>query len=162
MKEIEIIVAVAKDGAIGKNGDLIWRLTGDLQHFKQLTLGHTIIMGRRTWESLPKRPLPGRLNIVVSRQADYEAPGATVATSLADALAIADSAEGRIFVIGGGEIYAQALPATTRLHLSLVDATCEDADTRFPKVNPEEWEVVSDEAGVDNTPSYRFIELQRR
>lgn len=159
--ELEIIVAVGRDSAIGRNGDLIWHLPGDLKHFKALTTGHAVIMGRRTWESLPKRPLPGRLNIVVSRNPEYQCEGASLVSSLGEAITLADEQCERTFVIGGGEIYAQALPACTRLHLSLVDAVCEDADTRLPRIQREEWELVSDQPGMPSDPPYRWIELQR-
>src|SRR6185369_10604295 len=111
MPEIVVIAAVAKNRVIGRDNQLIWNIPEDMAHFKALTAGHTVIMGRKTWESLPPRfrPLPGRRNIVVSRQADYAAPGGEVAGSLENALALASTAD-TAFVIGGEQIYALALP----------------------------------------------------
>jgi dihydrofolate reductase len=133
---ITLIVARARNGVIGRGGTLPWRLPEDLAHFKRTTMGHPIVMGRRTWESIG-RPLPGRRSIVVSRQPGFDAPGAEVATSLDAALALcADSPE--IFVIGGAQLYREALPRAQRLIVTEIDADF-DGDADFPAPDPLQW-----------------------
>ena len=119
MSEIVIIAAVARNRVIGKDNRLLWNIPEDMAHFKALTTGHTVVMGRKTWESLPPRfrPLPGRRNIVISRQTDYPAPGAELADSLENALKLASTAA-TVFVIGGEQIYSQALAVADRLEES--------------------------------------------
>jgi dihydrofolate reductase len=145
---IVIHVAIASNGVIGRDGGLPWRLSTDMQRFKAATMGKPIVMGRKTWESFPKRPLPGRLNIVVTRDKGFRAEGAEVAHSFDDALALA-KVRGRcmagadeICVIGGGEIYRQALPIADQLHVTHVMAE-PDGDTTFPAIDPAVWEPVS-------------------
>jgi dihydrofolate reductase len=118
MSFVGLIWAQSASGVIGRAGDIPWRLPEDMSRFKKLTMGHTVVMGRRTWESLPAgvRPLPGRRNVVLTRQADYMAEGAAVVTSLDDALA-----HGNVWVIGGAEIYALALPSASRCEVTEVD-----------------------------------------
>jgi len=137
--EIIIIAAVAKNRVIGKDNRLLWNIPEDMAHFKALTTGQTVIMGRKTWESLPERfrPLPNRRNIVISRQADYAAPGAEVAGSLEIALNSASTAE-RVFVIGGEQIYRQTLPMADRLEITEVGITPE-GDAWFPEINAHDW-----------------------
>lgn len=157
------IVVVAENGAIGKNGDLLCHLPADLKHFKNITMGHTIIMGRRTWESLPKGALPGRKNVVITRNPDFEAQGAEVYHSLEEAMA-ATSSDGDRFIIGGGMLYREAFPITDELHLTLLHASFPDADTFFPQFNAEEWQEVSredHEADERNPYPYSFVELRR-
>lgn len=137
-QEVSIIVAIARDGAIGRGGDLLWHISDDLKRFKQLTKGHAVIMGRKTYESLPKRPLPYRRNIIISRNPEYRAEGADVFTSLEEALESC-RAEEEVFIIGGATIYALALPLATRLYLTEIDADCEDADTWFPPFDRGDW-----------------------
>ncbi|WP_126443996.1 dihydrofolate reductase [Sulfuricystis multivorans] len=159
---IVIIAAVAKNGVIGKSNALPWRLPEDLQHFKALTLGHTVIMGRKTWESLPEkfRPLPGRENIVVTRNVDYVAPGATVAHSLAAALSKV-GAGGTAFVIGGAELYAHALPLADRLELTEIDVDVE-GDAFFPAFARAEWRETGRVAGRSaNGLAYAFVTYER-
>ena len=129
MTKLVLIAAVARNGMIGKDGGMPWHLPADLQHFKRLTLGHPILMGRRTWDSLG-RPLPGRRNIVISRQPDWQATGAEHADSLPTALALV-AHEAKAFVIGGAQLYAQALPLADVLELTEIDQSF-DGDTRFP------------------------------
>jgi len=136
MTRIHIVAAVASNGIIGAQGKLPWRLPQDLQHFKQLTLGHPVIMGRRTWESLGKA-LPERENIVVTRRRGYEAPGAAVASSLDAALALC-AGEPIVFVIGGGELYAAALPLAAGLVLTEIHRDFE-GDARFPTFDRAKW-----------------------
>ena len=133
---VSMIAAVGKNLELGKNNDLIWHFKEDMKFFKETTMGHTVVMGRKTFESLPKA-LPGRKNIVISSNAEYQAQGATVVTSVEEALQIADNEE--IFVIGGGKIYAEFLPYADKLYLTEIDAECADADTYFPQFNKSEY-----------------------
>lgn len=131
--EVVLIAAVARDGGIGRGGDLLWRDPVDQRHFREATMGSPVIMGRRTWDSLPARfrPLPGRRNLVVSRQAGLALPGAEVASSLDDALSRCAGSP-RVHVIGGAQLYALALPLAQTLLLTEIDTTFEGADTFFP------------------------------
>lgn len=131
---IAIIVAATRDMAIGNKGDLLYHISDDLKRFKSLTMGCPIIMGRKTFESFPKGALPGRRNIVVTRNGDYRAENIETAPSVEAAIAMCEGAE-RVYIIGGWEIYRQALPLASRLELTLVDAECPEADTRFPDVD---------------------------
>lgn len=133
---IYLVAAVAANGVIGAKGGMPWHLPEDLRHFKALTLGHPVIMGRRTWESIGK-PLPGRENIVVSRRAGFDAPGASVASSLGAALALC-AGEAVVFVIGGGELYREALPLAHGLVLTEIQRDYE-GDTRFPDWDRAPW-----------------------
>jgi len=138
-KQICLVAAMGRNRAIGLDGKMPWHLPGELQHFKATTMGKSIVMGRKTWESIG-RPLPGRQNIVISRRADYPQQGFDLCTSLQKAMAVAQSDE--IMVIGGGELYSQALPLARRMVLTLVD--CEPAaDTWFPVWDAAEWQEVS-------------------
>ena len=139
---ITLIAAVARNGVIGRAGQLPWRLPGDLKRFKEITWGHPVIMGRRTWESIG-RALPGRRNIVVSRRPGFSAPGCDVVGSLDDALAAAGGAT-EAFIIGGAELYRAALPRAARLHLTRVQADVE-GDVRFPEIRAEEWRCIGTE-----------------
>ncbi|MEM6411279.1 MAG: dihydrofolate reductase [Pseudomonadota bacterium] len=141
-----IIVAKASNGVIGNQGQLPWRLSADLAFFKQVTTGKPMIMGRKTWESLPIRPLPGRANIVISRNWNYAAKGARVYSSLGVAVNAARSIARRegvdeIFVIGGASIYERALPISDRLYITEVDAEPE-GDVLFPQVKEDRWQEV--------------------
>lgn len=161
---ITIIVAATRDYAIGSHGDLLYHISDDLKRFKSLTMGHPIIMGRKTFESFPKGALPGRRNIVVTRNKDYAAPGIEAAPSLEDAIALCAPDE-EIFIIGGGEIYRQALPLADRLELTLIDAEMPDADTRFPKLESNDWEIP--EAHFENVDprsgvGYSFLTVNRK
>lgn len=133
---ISIIVAVAENGVIGRAGGLPWRLPADLRRFRERTMGHPVIMGRRTWESIG-RPLPGRRNIVVTRTPGFRAPGAEIAGSLEEALRLAGDTD-EIFVIGGAQLYAEALPRADRIYMTRVRAAPE-GDAWFPPWNPAEW-----------------------
>ena len=135
---IYLIAAVAKNGVIGKQGKLPWHLSEDLKHFKLLTLGHPVIMGRRTWESLGE-PLPGRENIVVSRRPGFEAPGASVAATLEAAIALC-TGEPVAFVIGGAQIYAAALPLADGMVLTEIQQDYE-GDTSFPAWDRTAWRI---------------------
>ena len=134
---LSIIVAVASDGAIGRANDLLWHLPADLKRFKELTTGHTILMGRKTFESLPRGPLPNRRNIIISRSLPAQ-PGAEVYSTIQQALEACASDE-EVFIIGGGEIYRQLLPNTERIYLTRVQASFPDAEVFFPELDPTEW-----------------------
>lgn len=158
------IVVVAENNAIGKNGDLLCHLPADLKHFKDITMGHTIIMGRRTWESLPKGALPGRKNVVITRNADFKAPGAEIYHSLEDALQATEK-DSKRFIIGGGMLYSEAFPITDVLHLTQLHAAFADADTFFPTFDTNQWIEISredHEADERNPYPYSFVELRRR
>ncbi|TAK91805.1 MAG: dihydrofolate reductase [Burkholderiaceae bacterium] len=154
---INLIVAMAHQRAIGARNTLPWRLPEDLQYFKRTTLGHPIIMGRNTFESIGK-PLPGRRNIVVSRQPDYAADGCEVAHSLADAIRLC-AAQPEVFVIGGAQLYAQALPLSDRLYVTEIDLAVE-ADTFFPPFEHMGWQEVQREslhAASPNDFDFAFV-----
>lgn len=140
MPEIIIIVAVAKNGVIGKDNQLLWNIPEDMAHFKALTQGHAVLMGRKTWESLPERfrPLPGRRNIVITRQTDYAAPGAVRAASMEAGIAAAHDAE-KLFIIGGAEIYAQAMALADTLEITEVDLE-PTGDAWFPRISASGWQ----------------------
>ena len=139
--KLAIVVAIAQDGAIGRGGDLLWHLPADLKRFKALTTGHTILMGRKTFESLPKGALPNRRNVVISRLT-ASLPGAEVYPSIADALEALQPLDEEVYVIGGGEIYRQLLPSVERIYLTRVEATFPDADTFFPELDMSQWREV--------------------
>jgi len=160
---LSLIAALASNGAIGKNNTLLWHLPEDMRHFRETTRGKPVIMGRKTWESLPDsfRPLPGRHNIVISRNPAYQASGATLAGSLEDAIKQVGSAD-EAFVIGGGELYRQALPLANRLYLTHIDAHF-DGDVFFPPVLPQEWQEVSRTPCQGTSgPAFSFALYQRR
>ena len=172
MPEIVIIAAVAKNRVIGRDNQLIWNIPEDMAHFKVLTQGHTVLMGRKTWESLPPRfrPLPGRRNIVISRQANYSAPGAEVADSLENGLKLASTLEPAvdlmattlIFIIGGEQIYTQAMALADRLEITEVDLEPE-GDAWFPEISAVDWKLVA-----KNTPpsqsgtGFSFLTYRRK
>ena len=160
---LSIIAAVAENGMIGRGGELPWRLSADLKRFKSLTMGHAVIMGRKTWESIG-RPLPGRRMIVVTRQPDYTADGAEVAGDLPAACGLAEKAgDDEAFIIGGGEIYRQALPLAHRLHITRVHAKV-DGDAYFPKVDLNQWRLIDSEhhpADAKNEHSHTFETYER-
>lgn len=157
---LSLIVARARNGVIGHDGKLPWHLSADLKRFKALTMGHHIIMGRKTWESIG-RPLPGRTSIVVTRNRSYAAAGAQVVDSLRSALLLAHS-DSEAFVIGGAEIYREALPLADRIYLTEVDAEY-PGDTFFPALNPEEWTAATREncAAQDDQPAWDFVLYER-
>ena len=155
MTKLVLIAAVARNGIIGKDGVMPWHLPADLQHFKRLTLGHPILMGRRTWDSLG-RALPGRRNIVISRQAEWRDAGAEHAESLPAALQLVAGDE-LAFVIGGAQLYAQALPLADRLELTEIDLDF-DGDTRFPVWDRSRYiEVARETQTAPEGWSYHFV-----
>jgi dihydrofolate reductase len=140
---IHIIVAASKNHVIGKDNKLLWHLPNDLKYFKAVTTGHPIIMGRKTYESIGK-PLPNRLNIVISRNQYESTENLIYTTSLQEAIAIAKVKDEEIFIIGGGEIYRQALPLAHKIHFTLVN-TIIKGDTFFPEINENGWQIESNE-----------------
>lgn len=162
--ELTIIVAAGEDNAIGKDNDLIWHLSDDLKRFKALTNGHYIIMGRKTFESFPK-PLPNRTHVVITRQKDYQVPsGIIVVNSLADAIDAARH-DKQAFVIGGGEIYKQAIPLVDKLEITRVHSTFENADTFFPEIDMNDWKEISKtthNADEKHAYSFSFITYLRK
>jgi len=163
MKTIKAIVAVDENGAIGRQGDLLCHLPADMRHFKEVTMGHSIVMGRKTFESFPRRPLPGRQNLVITRSAGWQYPGVTVAHSLEQAIALAET--DTVFIIGGAQIYEQALPVVDVLHLTLIHARWASADVYFPALDPNQWQEVEREHHTSdhrNAYEYDFITLKRR
>ncbi len=161
--KVSIIAAMAENGVIGRGGQLPWRLSADLKRFKRLTMGHTVIMGRKTWESIG-RPLPGRRMIVVTRQAGYRAEGIEVVGSFDEALAMAQSAGAEeVFVIGGAEIYRLALPRADRLYMTLVLAEVE-GDAKFPLIDWDMWaraDSESHESDAENEYPSLFYTFER-
>jgi dihydrofolate reductase len=168
--DIAIYVAIAENGVIGRDGGLPWRLSTDLRRFKADTMGKPIVMGRKTWESFPKKPLPGRQNIVITRDRSYSAEGAALVHSLEEALTLAKRREGEmagaeeICVIGGSEIFARALPLADRLHVTHVLASVE-GDVHFPSIDPANWRLVSEQefpAGERDSFATRYSVYQRQ
>jgi len=159
---LALIAAVARNRVIGREGGLVWHDSADQRHFRQVTQGHAVVMGRKTWDSLPERfrPLPNRRNVVVSRQPDLQLPGAEVQGSLAAALQALHDAP-TIFVIGGGELYAQAMPIADELVLTEIDADL-DGEVLFPAVDPHTWHLVDSQPAqsADGTV-YRFARYRR-
>ena len=159
---VALIVAVAENGVIGRNGGLPWRIPEDLKRFKSITLGKPCIMGRKTWDSLPRKPLPGRTNIVITRAPDFRAEGAFVAHSFAEAVALAEREQpSEIAIIGGHAIFAAALPIAGRIHLTKVLADPE-GDTVMPAIDPAEWEEKTREGPYGSGLRFAFITLERR
>jgi dihydrofolate reductase len=161
--DIELVVAAAENDVIGRRNGLPWHLPADLRHFKVLTLGKPILMGRKTYESIGK-PLPGRTNIVLSRRTQFAASGCIAVHTLEEARAAAGT-QSPLMVIGGADIYRQCLPLANRIHLTLVHARITDGDTLFSGWREPEWTESSHErheADDENAHAYSFITLERR
>lgn len=161
---LSIIVAVAENRAIGKNNDLLWHLSDDLKRFKKLTTGHPVVMGRRTWESLPKRPLPGRRNIVFTQNPDFKAEGAEVVHSVNGLFEALKDCDEEVFIMGGAAIYNLLLPFTNRLYVTRVYRDF-DGDVFFPVIDMSEFNLVNlgdplfdEESGLD----YAYEEYDRK
>ena len=162
MKEPEIgaVAAIGRNRALGKGNELLWRIPDDLKRFKELTLGHPLIFGRKTYDSIG-RPLPGRTNIVVTRDPYWKQEGVVIATSIEDAIAKAKALDSeKIYIGGGAQIYAQALPYTTKLYLTLIDDE-KEADTFFPEYESEFSQVTFEENREFEGINYRWIDLVR-
>ena len=162
-KPIAIIVAIADNYGIGKNNDLLWHLSNDLKYFKEITTGHTVVMGKNTWESLPKKPLPNRKNIVITDNPNEKIDGCLMAYSLQDAVDLMDETSLN-FIIGGASIYRQFFPYTQFLYLTRV-FTSPEADTFFPQVEEEDWELIEESpeyTDEKNGLHYKYQQLQRK
>lgn len=155
---ISLIAAIGKNNELGRGNQLLWKLPADMQHFRDITRGHAVIMGRKTFESIG-RPLPDRENIVITRQKGYYKPGITVVNSLDEALRFAALEQGKhfeekqeeteVFIIGGGEIYKEAIGRAQKLYVTQVEDSVPDADTFFPEIGPE-WKELSNEKHAPN------------
>lgn len=162
-------VAIAENGVIGKDNAMPWRLSGDLQYLKRTTMGKPIIMGRKTWESFPRRPLPGRPNLIVTRDANYDAPGGEVFTDVDEALARGtdlahELGVNEVMILGGAQIYEATLAKATRFYLTQVHASPE-GDTRFPDFDRSEWREVRNvrqPRGAKDSDDYSLIVLERK
>ncbi len=163
MNNISIIVAVDKNNGIGHKGDQLAYISGDLKRFKALTTGHTIVMGRKTFEALPKGALPNRRNIVITRRKDFKPEGCDVFNSVDDVLKNISNDE-ELFVIGGGEIYKAFLPFSNKIYLTVIEHSFSDADTFFPEIDKNEWQTIEEKgpfADDKSGLSYRYITLER-
>ncbi|MBQ0085998.1 MAG: dihydrofolate reductase [Prevotella sp.] len=161
-----IIVAIAKNFAIGKNNDLLYHLPDDLKHFKEITSGHTVIMGKNTFESFPKRPLPNRRNIVVAfpEEIPDDRQGAEWVTSLDEAFRVSSN-DGEVFVIGGAYVYRQTFPMVDKLYLTIIDDEPTDVDVYFPEIDFSQWQEISrvhHDADERHAHSFDFCEFTRR
>jgi dihydrofolate reductase len=157
MSEIVLVVAIAQNGVIGKKGAIPWHISDDMKRFKALTIGHTVVMGRKTWDSLPRKPLPGRINVVVTRQNGWQAEGAVVASSLGQATS---GTSGTVMVIGGAEIYERALPLASRIELTEVHKDFE-GDAQF-QLNRSGWhETVREDHVTPDGLRYSYVTLTR-
>ena len=160
---ISIIVAVSEDWGIGKNNELLWHISEDLKRFKRLTTGNTVVMGKKTWESLPRRPLPQRKNIVLTDNLTELFEGAVTAYSIDEALSKCDKND-EIFIIGGGSIYRQFMPIADRLYITHVHKTAA-ADIYFPEIDLNIWEVIEMKdyhtGGEDGIP-YSYLVYERK
>lgn len=157
---ISMIVARSRNHVIGRDNQMPWKISADLQFFKKVTMGHPVIMGRKTWESIG-RPLPGRRNIVVSRNADLQLTGAEVVNSLDAALTTLNEFP-RVFVIGGEQLFTQAFPQTDRLYITEIDMDVEGGDTFFEVPNQEQWKEIERAPASEGEITFSFITLERK
>jgi dihydrofolate reductase len=157
---ISLIVARSRNHVIGKDNQMPWKISADLQFFKKVTMGHPVIMGRKTWESIG-RPLPGRRNIVVSRNTDLQLIGAEVVNSLDGALATLSEFP-RVFVIGGEQLFTQAFPKANRLFITEIDIDVDGGDTFFEVPNPSEWKEVERTPASEGEITFNFMTLERK
>lgn len=160
---ISLMVAMDENRLIGKNNKLPWYLPADLQYFKKVTMGHPIVMGRKTFESIG-RVLPGRENVIVTRNHDYKVEGCTILHDVSEIKTFADTSEEEVFVIGGAEIFKEILPVTDRLYITQIHEVFE-GDTYFPEINEAEWENVVTIPGVTddkNLHAHDFIVLRKK
>ena len=161
---ISLIVAIGENNEIGYRNGLLWRLPADLKRFKDLTTGHTVVMGRKTFESLPNGPLPNRTNVVISNNPLFTHPDCLIFPSLDEAL-IKLSGKPEVYIIGGGQIYRQAMPFVSKLYLTQVHANFPEADTFFPEIDRTKWIKRSEKthpADEKNIYSYTFFEFEKR
>lgn len=163
---LSLLVAMARNRVIGQNNKLPWHLPADLKHFKSLTMGKTIVMGRKTYESIG-RPLPGRTNIIITRQTSYQVPGAIVVNSVEDALLVCEktgTADSEHFMIGGEELFRQTLEICQRIYITEIQQDFK-GDTFFPEFDPDDWEEIQRDkhfSDGDNNIEYHFVILNRK
>ena len=160
---LSILVAMAKNRVIGRDNRLPWHLPADLKHFKFLTMGQAIVMGRKTYESIGK-PLPGRANIVITRQTDYQIPGAVVVNSLEDALLVCEetsTTDTENFIIGGEKLYRQTIKICQRMYITEIQGNF-DGDVFFPEFDPSDWEEAQRDKHVEGNLEYHFVVLERK
>ena len=155
---ISLIVAMASNRVIGYRGDIPWKIPGEQKMFKEITMGHAMIMGRKTYESLG-RPLPGRTNIVVTRRTDYQVPGCIIAHDLSGAIKSCPTRENEAFIIGGGQLYHEAISVTDRIYLTVIPREI-PGDTYFPEISDADFEIKNFEL-VDGVEPYHFYIYQR-
>jgi dihydrofolate reductase len=166
--KISFVVAVAENQAIGKNKGLLWHLPKDMEFFKKTTYGHHVLMGRKSYESIPEqfRPLKGRVNIIVTRQQNFTAEGCRIVSSAEEGIQFAkDNGEDELMILGGGEIYKQLLDRADRIYLTRVHHSFPDADTFFPELVESDWRVISNEkhpADEKHLYDFEFIHLERK
>ena len=161
---LSAIVAIDRNGAIGKKGQLLCHMPADMRHFKETTMGHSIIMGRKTFESFPKGALPGRQNIVITRNRSYAPEGVTVAHSVDEALATV-TMPGEVFIIGGEQIYNATFSRVSTIHLTVIDHKFKDVDAYFPRIDMRSWAITEQEqhpADDRNPYPFTFMTLKRK
>lgn len=161
---ISIIVVIAENYAIGKNNQLLWHISDDLKRFKKITSGHKVIMGKKTFQSLPKGPLPNRMNIVISDDHNDQFKDCEMAYSIQEAIDKCDR-DKENFIIGGGSIYKQFLPFAGKLYITKVNKTFEGADTFFPEIDPSEWLIIERQDNMmdeKNAFTWEYITYERR
>ena len=156
--KISLIAAMASNRVIGQKGDIPWKIPGEQKMFKEITMGHTVIMGRKTYESLG-RPLPGRTNIVVTRQTDYQASGCVIAHDLDGALASCSAEENEAFICGGGQLYHLALPMADKIYLTVLPGEIA-GDTYFPEISEADFEITHSQL-IDGEEPYSFLVYER-
>lgn len=164
LSNLSIIVAIADDYAIGRDNDLIWHISEDLKRFKALTTGHVVVMGRNTWNSLPKKPLPNRRNIVLTHDTSFNPEGAEVAHTVNELLNMVSHSSEEVFIMGGATLYQQFLPFTQRLYVTHVYASFPDADVHFPIIDNSVFHMVSQtERTLDEKANltYNYIDYER-
>lgn len=164
MGKLSIIAAVAGNGALGKDNDLLWHLPDDLRRFKKITSGHYVIMGKKTYYSMPVRPLPNRVNVVLSRDPDLKLKGAVMARSVDEAVTISSS-DPEAFVLGGGKVYHQFIGLVDKLYITKVHAIFRDADTFFPAIDEAEWELIEERFPPEDEQAeleYSYLTYRRR
>lgn len=159
---VAMIAAVGENRELGKHGDLVWHISADLRHFKELTMGAAVIMGRKTWESLKRKPLPGRQNIVISRNSGFQPEGAVRMSSIEEAVQQAKGSD--VYIIGGESIYRAALPYSDRLEITHILASDKEADTFFPEISSEEWELTQESEVMETEDGikYKFATYRRK
>lgn len=161
---LSLIAAIGKNNELGKENKLLWNLPADMKHFRETTSGHPVIMGRKTFESIG-RPLPNRQNIVITRDVTYTKESVEVVHSIEEALRLFENSKAEVFIIGGAEIYKQALPYANKLYITKVESNFQDADTFFPEFNVEDWQEIKNEKYLkdeDNDYDFYFIELIKK